>query len=137
MLLCCVAGRATAQQFTIRLLDGSSSKPMSNQNVAVSFDQDPLHEVQVAVGTDGIGHIAIPSGANTVILRVGQKRGKEPNRVAYLDCRDQASLPVSLREINQKGFVPRNVCSQSNVTTKPGEIVFWGKARRWWTPDFQ
>jgi hypothetical protein len=134
-----VASSLTAQSITLRLVNGKNGKPMSDQNVAVSWD-DSFIAIQVRVDRDGRAVLAIPPGTLRVTFRGGSSKGKEPNRVAYLDCNSSltslAAADLSLNQILAHGFVAKNQCSRKvQPVAKPGEVIFLAEPRS--QPDMQ
>jgi len=126
MLVCCLP--VQAQTLTVRLLNAKSGKPMRRQNVTFGWDKN-LSSSQVMVGDDGTGRVEVPSGADEFVLLAGPRIGNEPYRTAYRNCNDQASLLIRISDVLQKGYVPKNVCANKSIATRPGEVVFWALPR--------
>jgi hypothetical protein len=124
------------QTITVRLINGETGKPMKNLNVTLHWDQDSFKSSVVFIGPEGVGHVDVLRGATAFYLMGGPKIGKEPNRVAFLDC-NQSSSKVSIEEVIKVGVVPENICGPVKISPKPGQVVSWGRPRHFWEPDFQ
>lgn len=107
---------------------------MRKQNVTFEWDKD-FKSAQVTVGEDGVGRVEVPPGAKQFIMLAGPRIGKEPNRVAYRNCNQPASVLISVSDVVGTGVVPKNVCGNQRVAPHPGEIVFWALPKSFW--DFQ
>jgi hypothetical protein len=127
----------SGQVLTVRLLNAKSGQPMGNKNVTILWSPSFFSKVEVHLGKDGTAQIPIKPGADSFSMMEGPRAGKEPYRVAYLDCNESDVKIVSVEEVLRKGVVPPNSCSDQTRLPKPGEIVFWGLPRPWWQPDFQ
>lgn len=125
------------QKITIRLLHAKSGKPIANENVTLRWgDGFGLPAAVVRVDTLGIGTVEVPAGIVSFRMSEGPRKGKEPDRLAYLDCNgNQASVRVS--DVLEHGVDPGNKCSERRHEIKRGEVIFWGLPRPWRTPDLQ
>jgi hypothetical protein len=130
-----------AQTITIRLLDAKSGKPLVDKNITVTWNNSfHIDGVVVRIGKDGSGKIDVPASAKSFSLDEGPKDGKEPYRIAYLDCNVKESSnpwPIVISDVLQRGVVPGNNCGKSKAQPKPGEVIFWGLTRPWYVPDMQ
>jgi len=134
-MVCCTP--ASPQTVTIRLLNAKSGKPMPNKNVIFIWCPDCFAKSEVSIGKDGIGHVAVPAGTNTLSMMGGPKIGNEPYRIAFIECNNPAAASIPIAQVLEKGVVPQNTCSTKSFPPKPGEIVFWALPIPWWRPDFQ
>jgi len=147
-----LATSSSAQTIAIRLVNGDTGKPFTNQNVNVTFwwedpaspNKDKRTEIGSQSGIDvyidktGIGHIEIPSKATLLAVREGSKIGKEPDRIAYADCNGQMPSLIPIADVLEHGFIPGNSCNKNlKVKVSPGEVVYLGKPIPWWMPDMQ
>jgi hypothetical protein len=128
---------AEAQTITIRLLNGKTGKPISNQNVTIRWAGDSMQGTVVAVNHKGIGRVEIRPGEASFALMEGPRNGKEADRVAYIDCNEHTGTLISVSRVMETGFVPGNSYGDHTFQTHPGEVVFWGLPRPWWKPDMQ
>lgn len=125
-----------AQTLSIRLLNAKTGKALPNKNITFNWDGNSKPSI-VRVGSNGKGQIKAPEHASSFTLLEGPKDGKEPNRVAYLDCNNPPIAQVSISEVLKIGFAPRNSCGSKVALPHPGEIIFWAREIPWWQPDFQ
>jgi hypothetical protein len=125
---------ARPQTITVRLINGETGKPMKNFNLTLHWDKDVASSV-VFIGAEGVGHADILPGARDFTMLPGPKMGKEPYRIAFIDC-TRGSL-LTAHEALEKGIVPENWCSSKTLKPKPGEVIFWGRPRHFWEPDLQ
>ena len=138
VLLVFLSGQIFAQTVTVRLIDGGSGKPIGSENVTIFWGTDLFTKIIVPIDKKGVGRFQVLAGNTSFSMMSGPKVGKEPNRIAYLDCNEGDASNVSIKEVMQKGFVPRNDCSKKVfVSRKPGEVVYFAKLRPWWMPDMQ
>jgi hypothetical protein len=128
------SSRLPAQTLTIRLLNAKSGKAMGKKKITVRWVKD-LKSSEVVLDANGTGHVEVLPGMTEFSVMEGPRIGKEPGRVAYLDCNENsgAFLPVAL--VVEKGVVPGNRCGHK-TTAHPGEIVFWALPIPW-QPDMQ
>lgn len=133
-LMFCCASSVRGQSITVRVLNARSGRPLSGQNVTIVWPDTPGNTV-VKLGSDGTGKLDI-AGKSQFAMLSGPKFGKEPYRIAYINCNEFSMVRVD--EVVTRGVVAANLCS-SRVSTnsKPGEIVFWGVPLHWWEPDLQ
>lgn len=125
---------ASTQTLTIRLLNAKSGKPMGRQNVTIKWDSN-FKTAEVIVDNNGVGRVIVPTDARQFVMISGPKTGQEPNRIAFRNCNDQTSILLSVSDAIHSGIVPKNVCSNKNISAQPGEVIFWGLPRPFW--DFQ
>lgn len=129
-----VALPALSQKLQIRVLDAKSGKPLAGQNITIRWpdfsDPTVLH-----LDADGSAWLTIRAGESSFWMTTGPKPGKEPYRIAYIDCNDSSHVQVEAAELS--GVVPKNECSTRTVSHRVGQVVFWGLPRRWWQPDIQ
>lgn len=138
MTVACLPAALNAQTLTIRVLDAKSGKPLAGENVTLRWDNDfSIGGVVLALDQDGKARIDIRRGAEKFSLSEGPKRGKDPYRIAYLNCNHRELESVSVKHALEKGILPANECGRRTTQVIPGEIVFWGLPRRWWQPDMQ
>jgi hypothetical protein len=129
---------SVAQTLTIRVLDAKSGKPLSGENITLRWDNDTsVDGVVLALDREGKASIEVRRGAVSFQLSSGPKRGKEPYRIAYLDCNEPSLRSISIQDVLENGVLPANGCGQQKTQVHPGEIVYWGLPRRWWQPDMQ
>ena len=127
-----------AQSFTVHLLNGHSGKPMTHSNLTFYWCPNcPQQETVVALGDQGSGTVKIPEGTTDFFVLAGPKMGKEPNRIAFIDCNSWPHKHISVEEIMKTGVTPRNQCSLRASPTSAGTLIFWGKPFPWWQLDFQ
>jgi hypothetical protein len=124
------------QTIAVRLINGETGKPMKNFNITFEWDQDSFKSSVVFIGAEGIGRVDVLRGATAFYLMSGPRIGKEPFRIAFLNC-NHLSSKISIEEVIKVGVVPENVCGSRKLAPKPGEVVFWGRPRHFWEPDFQ
>jgi len=134
-----VSASIEAQTLTIRLLNGKSGKPMSNKNVTLEWSPEyiPWEGSVVYFGKDGIGKVEVHIGAEFFTMMTGPKIGKEPYRIAFIDCNEPRMVNIQIAQVLKSGYVPRNGCSKKSAVPRPGEIVFWAMPNPWWLPDMQ
>lgn len=134
-----VSASLEAQTLTIRLLNGKTGRPMSNKNVTVQWSPGyfPWEGSVVYFGKDGIGKVEVHSGAEFFTMMTGPKIGKEPYRIAFIDCNEPMMVKIQIAQVLKGGYVPRNGCSKKSAVPRPGEIVFWAEPTPWWQPDMQ
>lgn len=123
LILATCAQPISAQTLKIKLVNAKSGKPMGRQNVTVRWDN--FESSIVAVNDVGLGWAAVSPGTVQFVLHSGPRKGSEPNRVAYMDCNERASIFVSVSEAVKNGIVPKNKCGRQESAPHPGEIVFW------------
>ena len=136
-LILLVCGFAGAQTITVHLINAKNGKPIAGKNITVDWP-DLFDESVAMTDKSGVARISVPKGQAYFSLREGPRVGKEPNRVAYFDCNARDLTLVSVSEVMDRGFVPRNDCSKKTYSgIKPGEIVFYAELIPWWMPDMQ
>jgi hypothetical protein len=133
LLFCCVSS-LRGQSITVRVLNARSGRPLSGQNVTIVWPDTPGNTV-VRLGSDGTGKLDI-AGKSQFAMLSGPKLGKEPYRIAYINCNEFSMVRVD--DVLSRGVVAANLCSSKvSTNSKPGEIVFWGVPLHWWEPDLQ
>jgi len=135
MILAC-SPLLNGQTITIRLINGETGKPMKKYNVTLHWVKD-FKSSEVFIGPDGLGQVEIVAGATGFTMQSDPKIGKEPGRIAYIDCNQNSTTFIPVQQVLDKGFVPENSCSSKTITSKPGEVIFWGRPRHFWEIDFQ
>jgi hypothetical protein len=125
---------AVSQTLTIRLLNAKSAKPMKKLHVTITWDII-AKSFQVSVDKDGTAHIEVPPGAKQFVMVAGPQVGKEPERIAYINCNDPNTILFSVSDVIGTGVVPGNSCSSRTMPRRPGEIIFWALPKPWL--DFQ
>ena len=134
-----VSASLEAQTLTIRLLNGKSGRPMSNKNVTLEWSPEYItwEGSVVYFGKDGIGKVEVHSGAEYITMMTGPKIGKEPYRIAFINCNTSLTERIQIAQVMKNGYVPGNACSKQSAVPQPGEIVFWAMPLPWWQPDMQ
>ena len=126
----------SAQRIIVRLLNGKTGNPMANQMVTVRW-VGVWDKSEITLDKQGAGNVEVPAGVHEFTLEEGPKVGREPYRIAYIDCNDPHGARIQLSLVIEKGFVPKNSCSSKTTLAHPEEVVFWGLPRPWWQPDMQ
>jgi len=122
------------QSITVRVLNARSGRPLAHQNVTIAW-ADTLDKTVVNLGPDGTGKLDV-GGRSQFAMMSGPKSGKEPYRIAYINCNNFSMVQVD--DVLSRGLVSTNLCSAKvSAKVKPGEIVFWGVPLHWWEPDLQ
>ncbi|HZQ44496.1 MAG TPA: hypothetical protein VFA99_14675 [Acidobacteriaceae bacterium] len=133
-LLFCGASPLVGQSITVRVLNARSGLPLSGQNVTIAW-ADTLDKTVVNLGRDGSGKLDL-AGRSQFAMLPGPKLGKEPYRIAYIDCNNFSMVRVD--DVLNRGLVSENLCSAKvSAKAKPGEVVFWAVPLHWWEPDLQ
>jgi hypothetical protein len=130
-------GSASSQTILVRLVNGRTGKPISNENVTLIWD---AKIPQTVVRVDGLGKasVAIPSGTKNVTVMVGPRKGKEPDRIAYFDCNGEYTTLIPIEMVLSTGYVAANRCSiKIAPVSAPGELIYLAQPRRWWKLDMQ
>jgi hypothetical protein len=117
-----------AQTLTIRLINAKSGKAMRNQSVTFHWGEGSASS-SVTVDHDGAAHVEVPVGATQFYMSPGPRQGKEPYRIAYLDCNGSNAMPISISDVVANGVIPKNLCSQRSTSGHSGEVVFWALPR--------
>jgi hypothetical protein len=125
-----------AQTITVRLLNAQTGKPMTNKMVTVRW-LGGWDKSEIALDNQGAGTVDVPVGIHEFTLDEGPRVGKEPYRIAYLDCNDRHGAKIQVSLVMEKGFVPKNGCGDKTTSAHPGEVVLWGLPKPWWQPDMQ
>lgn len=128
--------RLPAQTLTIHLLNAKSAKAMGKKKITVRWVKD-LQSSEVLLDASGTGHVEVLRGATEFLVMEGPRIGKEPGRIAYMDCNENSGAFLTVALVMEKGVVPGNRCGQKTAVAHPGEIVFWALPIPWWQPDFQ
>ena len=128
MVFCCAAP-VKAQSITVRVLNARTGRPLARQNVTISWP-DRAEKTVVSLGADGTAKLDV-GGETGFGMLPGADSGKEPNKIAYIDCNHFSMVPVA--DVVNRGLVSANLCSAKvSANVKPGEVVFWGVPRHWW-----
>lgn len=127
---------AYGQTITVRLLNAKSGKPMAGQNVTLDWGGN-FESTKARMNESGTAQVEIPKGAANFVMLGGPRNGKEPRRIAYFDCNEKKTVLISVQEVLDKGFVPKNVCGKQSTAARPGEVIFWALPLPWWQPDMQ
>jgi len=109
---------------------------MGKKKTTVKWVKD-FGSSEVLLDANGIGHVEILPGATEFLVLEGPRIGKEPGRVAYIDCNENSGVFLSVALVMEKGVVPGNRCGYKTATAHPGEVVFWALPIPRWQPDFQ
>jgi hypothetical protein len=127
---------SVSQKFTIRVLNAKTGKAIGNKKVTVKW-ADGVKSIEVLLDNNGRGKVEMPSEAQDFFVMEGPRIGKEPDRIAYIDCNDPSMAVVHTTQVMEKGVVPHNKCGHQTVLPQPGELVFWALPLPWWRPDLQ
>src|ERR1700761_5301161 len=85
---------AHAQTLIVHLINAKTGNPISRQNVTVRWD-NTFEETVVFTDEKGMAHFEVPQGATSLSLMEGPNVGKDPYRLAYLDCNDNVgNIPI-------------------------------------------
>ena len=124
----------SGQSITVRVLNARSGRPLARQSVMISWP-DTLEKTVVNLGPDGTGKLDL-AGRSQFSMLPGPKSGKEPDKIAYIDCNNFSMVRVD--DVLSRGLVAPNLCSSKvSAKVKPGEVVFWGVPLHWWEADPQ
>ena len=137
LVLVLFAGQVLAQTVTVHLINGENGKPVGGKNVTITWDSD-FTQVVVPIDKNGVGRFPVVAGKTYFSMMPGPKVGKEPYRVAYLNCNgngDTSRIPI--KSVMERGFVPANTCSKVLISARAGEVVFFAKLIPWWMPEMQ
>ncbi|HEX5284114.1 MAG TPA: hypothetical protein VFW30_08335 [Bryocella sp.] len=133
-LLFCWVTPLTGQSITVRVLNARSGRPLAGQNVTIAWT-DTIDKTVVSLGPEGTGKLDV-AGRSQFTMLPGPRSGREPYRIAYIDCNNFSMVRVD--DVVSQGIVAANLCSSKvSAKVKPGEIVFWGVPLHWWEPDLQ
>jgi hypothetical protein len=124
------------QTITVRLLNGKTGKAMPNRKVTVMWAEG-LKSSEVSIGENGLGSLEVLPRSRDFLMTTGPNPGKDPYRLAYLNCNEHALVTIQVKQVTETGLVPGNTCGPHTAVPKPGEIVFWAMPKPWWVPDFQ
>jgi len=107
---------AQAQQVRIRIFNAKTNKPVTDESL------------NVALRTDQIGSVAMPTDKNGLILV--DVKGKSTIRILsnmYGDCRPRGELytDYSIATILSTGISTGNLCSAITLPPKPGELLLF------------
>jgi len=126
----------SSQTLTVRVLNAKSGKPFGGRKVTAKWDVE-FRSSEISIGGDGVGRLQVPSNAKEFILITGPRSGREPFRIAYLNCNKQASTLISVAVVLERGVVPENACGHPTAVARAGEVIFWALPLPSGKPDFQ
>ena len=100
-----VSASLEAQTLIIRLLNGKSGQPMSNKNVTLEWSPGYfMQDTVVYFGKDGIGKVEVPIGAEFFMMMTGPKIGKEPYRIAFINCNEPSMEKIQIEQSDVISF---------------------------------
>jgi hypothetical protein len=132
----CLCFHAHAQTIKVHLLNGKTGKPMGKKNVLISWQND-LKTSEVSINEHGLGEFSVVEGGHEFIMMSGDRKGKEPFRIPYLNCNESPQAVIKVERVLKTGFVPVDKCGHRSTKPRPGELIFWAQPKPWWQPDFQ
>lgn len=127
-----------AQTLIVHLINANNGKPVSGQNITAIWD-DNFTQIVIHTDSKGMAQLELPKGARYLGLMSGPKLGKEPYRIAYVNCNGTPGVSrIPVQTILDSGYEPPNTCSKKTYQTiRPGQLVFYAGLIPWWMPDTQ
>ncbi len=123
----------------IRVLDGKSGLPAAVSNFLVRADRhQTIHNEWVHRGEDGTATVTIPTSVQEIAVKTTDSLSID----TYINCEigrendRERDVWYSVAEILQSGVVARNECGKTQFKAKPGELLFFVRARTWREREF-
>jgi hypothetical protein len=117
-----------AQDLRVRILDGRSGHPISNEQPQVWIGHENGSAIQLQTNQDGIADVHLRKTADADYIRI------EANH--YYDCRrfqkDAARPSYSVKEIIASGVVGEDTCGKLQIEPKRGEVILFVRPLHWW-----
>jgi hypothetical protein len=100
----------------IRVINAQTNKPITNERLNVALKTDQIGSV--AMPTDKNGIILVDTGSATTIRILANM---------YADCRPRAELYTnySIDTIIKTGITTGNLCSSAQPKARPGELILF------------
>jgi hypothetical protein len=137
------AGAPTMHTITVRVLDGRTGQPVLPTNLLARVDKNKqIHSDWVSENDDATGFITLPATAKLVSVEAVYDESME----IYVNC-DPApeAYPgerhwYSIQTILRAGLVVPDGCGKKRhpidkATAKPGELIFYVRARKRGDPE--
>jgi hypothetical protein len=101
---------------TIKIINAKTNRPIPDERLNVALGEDQIGFV--AMPTDKNGVIDVPTG-NASIIRILSNM--------YGDCRPRGELYTnySIANIRESGIATGNLCSEVRPKSKPGELILF------------
>lgn len=133
--VCCGSLAAqTAKTITIRMIDGASGKPLSSSSVLIRINHLPTpHGDWVHANEDGTATVTLPPDATLLTPQASYGDAMD----SYVNCdavKDKEFVGphwYAVSEILATGVVTPNGCGKRTAVAKPGEFVFFVRAKNW------
>lgn len=119
-------GSLREQDVRIRVLDGRSGHPISDEHVQVWFNSIKGPALDLPTDKDGYAALSLSQGVESLFIFTD----------FYYDCRPfrkNVSKPsYAVAEILKTGVVAENVCGKFTTEPKRGELTFFVRPLHWW-----
>jgi hypothetical protein len=132
--VCCCALPAQSRTITIRVLDGKTGKALVTTSVLIRVDHEKtVHANWVSLNEDLTGKATLPAEAALVAAQATYDNTIE----LFVNCDSVKDNPPAgphwykLSDILTTGVVAPNGCSGKSAVAKPGEFVFFARAKNW------
>jgi hypothetical protein len=134
LAVCSGALSAQTQAITIRVLDGHTGKALVTTSILVRVDhQKTVHANWVSLNEDLTGKATLPAEATLLAAQATYDNTIE----LFVNCDSVKDNPPTgphwykLSDILATGVVAPNGCSGKSAVAKPGEFVFFARAKSW------
>jgi hypothetical protein len=128
----------TAQQITVKLLDGRSGRTLKNQIVDICLAEKTfgMPTQTVRTNTEGIAFVPIPAqqtffviaGESLVDCRMRVRYGK----AAMDDANSYKEEVYRFADVLAHGAVGANKCGKATAQPLPGQLVLFARPPHWW-----
>lgn len=121
-----VPAKGSAEQITIRVVDGRNGHPIIDEKLQVWFNRQSGSAMSISTDKQGIAQVDAPSGAALLL-----------SANLYVDCRyskqtgpERPTYPIS--DILRTGVLAANTCGKLKLSPTPGELIFFVRPEHWW-----
>jgi hypothetical protein len=138
----CLSRLATAQQITVKLVDGRNGRALQNQSVAIWLAEKPagVPAQTVLTNADGIAYFPVPTPLASFVI------GGE----GLVDCRERLTYTGNAKryeaekdtvnkeevyrfaDVLSHGVVTANRCGKAVAQPVAGQLVLFARPPHWW-----